>query len=53
MSTWLSNLSVSFAVVAQAGWCAMHLKAVSLVRPSTLRRVQTWMVWLIMVVVGY
>jgi hypothetical protein len=53
MSTWLFNPSVSFAVAAQAGWRAMHLKAASLVRPSTLRRAQTRMVRLITVVAGH
>ncbi|HEY9025276.1 MAG TPA: hypothetical protein VIP05_13315 [Burkholderiaceae bacterium] len=53
MSTWLSNQSGSFAVVALAGWRAMHHKAASLVRPSTLRRAQTQMVRLITVVAGH
>jgi hypothetical protein len=53
MSTWLSNQSVSFAVVALASWRAMQLKAASLVRPSTLRRAQSQMVRLITVVAGH
>jgi hypothetical protein len=53
MSTWLSNQSVSLSVVALARWRAMHVKAASLVRPSTLRRAQTGMVRLITVVAGH
>ena len=53
MSTWLSNQSVSLSVVALASWRAMHVRAASLVRPSTLRRAQTGMVRLITVVAGH
>jgi hypothetical protein len=53
MSTWRSHPSMSLSVVALAGWRAMHLKAVSLVRPSALRRAQTRMVRLITVVAGH
>ena len=53
MSAWLSNQSVSWSVVAQASWRAMHQKAASLVGPSTLRRAQTRMVRLITVVAGH
>ena len=53
MSAWLSHQSMSLSVVALSGWRAMHLKAASLVRPSTLRRAQTRMVRLITVVAGH
>lgn len=53
MSAWLSHQSMSLSGVALAGWRAMHHKAVSLVRPSALRRAQTRMVRLITVVAGH
>lgn len=53
MSAWLSHQSMSFSVVAQASWRAMHLRAASLVAPSTLRRAQTQVVRLITVVAGH
>lgn len=53
MSAWLSNQSGSVAVVALAGWRAMHLKAAALVRPSTLRRAQTQVVRLVTVIAGH
>ena len=53
MSTWLSNHSMSLAMIAPAGWRAMQIKAASLVRPSTLRRARTRMVRLITIVAGH
>ena len=53
MSMWLSNQSVSLAVIVATGWRAMHYKAASLARPSTLRRARSRMVRLITVVAGH
>jgi len=53
MSSWLSHPSLSLSVVAHASWRAMHVRAASLVRPSTLRRAQTGVVRLITVVAGH
>ena len=53
MSMWLSNQSVSLAVIVTAGWRVMHYRAASLAHPSTLRRAQSQMVRLITVVAGH
>jgi hypothetical protein len=53
MSMWLSNQSVSLAVIVATGWRAMHCKAASLAHPSTLRRAQSQVVRLITVVAGH
>jgi len=53
MSTWLSNQSVSLAVISIAGWRALHLRAAALVRPSTLRRAQAQALRLVTAVAGH
>jgi hypothetical protein len=53
MSMWLSNQSVSVAVIVAAGWRVMHHRAASLAHPSTLRRARTQVVRLITVVAGH
>ena len=53
MSMWLSNQSVSVALVVAGGLRVMQQGALSLVRPSTLRRAQTQVVRLITVVAGH
>jgi hypothetical protein len=53
MSMWLSNQSVSVAVILATGWRALHYKAASLTHPSTLRRAQSQVARLITVVAGH
>jgi len=53
MSMWLSNQSVGLALVLATGWRAVHQGALSLARPATLRRAQSGVVRLIMVVAGH
>ena len=53
MSMWLSNQSVSVAVIVATGWRVMHHKAASLTHPSTLRRAQARMGRLITLVAGH
>ncbi len=53
MSMWLSNQSLSLAVIAVTGWRAMHLRAAALAHPSTLRRAQSQVMRLITVVAGH
>ncbi|MEO5689106.1 MAG: hypothetical protein ABIR54_17235 [Burkholderiaceae bacterium] len=53
MSMWLSNQSVSLAVIVAASWRVMHDRAALLAHPSTLRRAQTQVVRLITVVAGH
>ena len=53
MSMWLSNQSVSLAVIVATGWRVMYCKAASLAHPSTLRRAQSQVVRLITVVAGH
>ena len=53
MSMWLSNQSVSVAVILATGWRALHDRAASLAHPSTLRRAQSRVVRLITVVAGH
>jgi hypothetical protein len=53
MSMWLSNQSVSVAVIVATGWRVMHYKAASLAHPSTLRRAQARMARLITLVAGH
>ena len=53
MSMWLNNQSASLALVVTGGLRAMHLGALSLVGPATLRRAQTHAVRLITLVAGH
>lgn len=53
MSMWLSNQSVSVAVIVAAGWRVMHYKAASLAHPSTRRRAQARLARLITLVAGH
>ncbi|MFL6697694.1 MAG: hypothetical protein ACJ8GJ_11045 [Vitreoscilla sp.] len=53
MSMWLSNQSVSVALLVAGGLRVVQHGALSLVSPSTLRRAQTQVVRLITVVAGH
>ena len=53
MSMWLSNQSVSLASFVATGVRAVHLGALSLARPATLRRAKGQVVRLITVVAGH
>ena len=53
MSMWWTNQSVSLALCVATGVRAVQFKAVSLTRPSTLRRAQSQVVRLITVVAGH
>lgn len=53
MSMWLSNQSVSVAVLLAGGLRVVQLGAASLVSPATLRRVRTGALRLITVVAGH
>ena len=53
MSMWLSNQSVSVALLVAGGVRAMQHGAQSLVSRATLRRAQTQVVRLITVVAGH
>ena len=53
MSIWLSNQSVSLVSCVAIGWRAVHLGALSLAHPATLRRAQSGVVRLITVVAGH
>jgi hypothetical protein len=53
MSMWLSNQSLSLVSSVVLGWRAVHVGALSLARPATLRRAQSGVVRLITVVAGH
>jgi len=53
MSMWLSNQSVSVAVLAVAGLRAVQTGALSLVAPATLRRAHAQVMRVITVVAGH
>ena len=53
MSMWLSNQSVSLALVVAGGVRALQYKASTLAHPSTLRRAQSQVARLITVVAGH
>ncbi len=53
MSMWLSNQSLSLAVIAAASWRVMHHRMALLAHPATLRRAQAQAVRLITVVAGH
>ena len=53
MSMWISNQSVSLALTLATGLRAVQLGALSLARPSNLRRAQSSVVRLITVVAGH
>jgi len=53
MSMWLSNQSVSVAVLIAGGLRAVQQGASALASPATLRRAQTQVVRLITVVAGH
>jgi hypothetical protein len=53
MSMWLSNQSLSLALLAGAGCRAVQSGALSLVAPAALRRAQAGMLKLITVVAGH
>ena len=53
MSMWLSNQSVSVALLLAGGLRVVQHGALSLVSPVTLRRAQTRVVRLITVVAGH
>ena len=53
MSMWLSNQSVSVAVLLAGGLRVLQHGALSLVSPAALRRAQTRVVRLITVVAGH
>ncbi len=53
MSMWLSNQSLSLAVIVATGWRVVHHKAAALARPSTLRRARSQVARLITVVAGH
>ncbi len=53
MSMWLSNQSMSVAVLLAGGLRVVQHGAQSLLSPSTMRRAQTQVVRLITVVAGH
>ena len=53
MSMWLSNQSVSLAVLAAASLRAVQTGALSLVAPATLRKAQAGMLRVITVIAGH
>ena len=53
MSMWLSHQSVNLASFVATGVRAVHLGALTLARPATLRRAQSHVVRLITVVAGH
>ena len=53
MSMWLSNQSVSLAVLAAASLRAVQSGALSLVSPATLRRARAQALRLVTVVAGH
>ena len=53
MSMWLSNQSISVAVLAAASLRAVQSGALSLVAPATLRRARAGVLRVITVVAGH